>query len=341
MKTTLPLLIFAALLSAACHPSGDADRSEQAPPPIEATTITTGAVVLNVYEEVVGTVQPKLQATVSSKAIGRIIEMHAVPGKAVKKGDLLAMIESPTLAAALARADAALANAESEAKRYRTLRDSGSVSQSEIDRVETALRMVTAERDQIRSQLDETSIVAPFSGRITSKERDTGDLVQPGTAVCRIEDPKRLRFDMHVAETLANRLKIGDRFRVVIQSAEFDVECPVSEISPAADTGSRTFLVKLDLPAESSLLAGQFGRAFLPRTTRSAIVVPEPAILRRGQLAYVATIDADHIAHLRIVRTGSRQSGGIEILAGLEDGERFLAEIPGNFSSGTPVKSAE
>ena len=182
----------------------------------------------------------------------------------------------------MARADAALANAKSEAERYRGLRDSGSVSQREIDRVDTALQVATAEHNQIKSRLDEADIKAPFTGRITHKQRDTGDLVQPGTPICRIEDPTRLRFDMHVAETLANKITLGQRFRVLIESGGLDIEGTVAEISPAADVGSRTFLIKLDLPAEKSLLAGQFGRAFLPRATRSSIMVPQAGILNAG-----------------------------------------------------------
>jgi multidrug efflux pump subunit AcrA (membrane-fusion protein) len=88
------------------------------------------------------------------------------------------------------------------------------------------------------------------------------------------------------------------------------------------------------------MLAGQFGRAFLPRGSRPTVVVPETALLQRGQLCYAAVVDADHIAHLRIVRTGRRGPGGVEILAGLESGERILAEIPVDFVGGTPVNPA-
>ena len=339
MKTIRPVLMIAALLPVSCHQSEDPAQAPPPGPPIEAPVIAVEAVVQTVHEQVVGTVQPELRATVASKTTGHIIEMLAVPGKTVDKGQLLARIKTPQLVAAMASAEASLANAKSEAERYRSLRDSGSVSQREIDRVETALQVITAERDQIKSQLDEADIKAPFTGRITHKQRDTGDLVQPGTPICRIEDPTRLRFEMHVAETLANKLTLGQSFRVVIESGGLDLEGAVAEISPAADTGSRTFLIKLDLPAEKSLMAGQFGRAFLPRTTRSSIMIPKDAVLQRGQMSYAAVVDGDNTAHLRIVRTGARQGGGIEILAGLEQGERILAEVPADFAGGTPVKS--
>jgi RND family efflux transporter MFP subunit len=339
MKTIRPALLLAALLPISCHRSDDPDQSRAGAPPIEAPVIAVDSVVQTVYEQVVGTVQPQLQATIASKTTGQIIEMLAVPGKTVAADQLLARIETPQLEAAMARAEASLANAMSEAERYRSLRDSGSVSQREIDRIETTLQVATAERNQIKSQLDEADIKAPFAGRITHKQRDTGDLVQPGTPICRIEDPSRLRFDMHVAESLANQITLGEKFRVIIESGGLDIEGTAAEISPAADIGSRTFLIKLDLPPEKSLLAGQFGRAFLPRTTRSSIVIPSAAVLRRGQLCYAAVVDDQLVARLRIVRTGATDAAGTEILAGLEQGERILAEVPANFAGGTPLKS--
>lgn len=332
------VLPLAALLTAACHKNEPADRTAETLPAIDARVIETTTIDLPVHEEVVGTVQPALQATVSSKTTGRIIEMKAIPGVEVKQGELLAKVETPQLEAALARAEAGLENARGEAERYRSLRDKGSVSQRDIDRVETQLRVAVAERDQIRSQLDEAEIVAPFTGRITRRHLDTGDLVQPGTPVCRIEDPSRLRFEMHVAETLANRIELGRRFKVAVGPDGVETEGTVAEVSPAADTGSRTFLVKLDLPAGKKLPAGQFGRAFLPRGSRPAIVVPALALLQRGQLSYVAVVDAGNIAHLRIVRTGHEGPEGVEILSGIKEGERILAELPTDFAGGTPVE---
>jgi RND family efflux transporter MFP subunit len=283
-------------------------------------------------------VQPELRATISAKVTGRILEIHAVPGQEVVADELLARIETPQLEAALERAEATLANATSESARYKTLRDSGSISEREIDRVDADLRIATAERNQIRSLLDDATVRAPFAGRITSKALDTGDLVQPGTAICRIEDPTRLRLEIHLAEALASGLKLGQTFGVRIDSAGLGLEGTVAEVAPAADSASRTFLVKLDLPdGKQALSAGQFGRALIPRGTRATLVVPPAAILTRGQLSYVAVVGADQLARLRIVRTGTNRDEGTEILAGLESGERIVAEIPRDLASGTPV----
>ena len=339
MKTKLPVLLSTALLFTACHRSETQADSKETPAAIPGQLLKVEAQDLSIDEQLVGTVQPELQATVSSKVIGRIIEMHAVPGQTVKQGELLARIETPQLKTALTRAEAALANATSEAARFEKLKDSGSVSQREIDRVQTTLKVATAERDQVRSQLDEANITAPFSGRITRKELNTGDLVQPGTPVCQIEDPSRLRFEMHAAENLASQLDIGETFHVKVDASSLDLVGTVAEISPSADPGSRTFLVKLDLPDKGDLFAGQFGRAFVPRGTRSALVIPESAVLTRGQLHFAVVVDSEGIGHLRIIRTGAQRTEGLEILSGLAAGESILAEVPADFAGGTPITS--
>jgi RND family efflux transporter MFP subunit len=339
MKAELLVTLGTALLFTACHRSETARQPTETPAAIHGRLIEIQEQELSIDEQLVGTVQPELQATVSSKVTGRILEMHAVPGQIVKQGDLLARIETPELQTALARAEAALANAASEAARFEKLKDSGSVSQREIERVQTTLKVATAERDQVRSQLDDADITAPFGGRITRKELDTGDLVQPGTPVCQIEDPSRLRFEMHAAENLASHLNLGDAFKVKVDASNLELVGTVAEISPSADPGSRTFLVKLDLPDEGELFAGQFGRAFVPRGTRSTLVIPVSAVLTRGQLHLSVVVDSQGIGHLRIIRIGAQRSEGLEILSGLAVGESILAEVPADFAGGTPIIS--
>ncbi len=340
MKLPRPAHCVAAIASialSACHSSEHEREAGGQPAPIEAEVLTLAPVDLVIHEQVVGTVQPALQATISAKVTGLILEMHAVPGKEVARDVVLARIEAPQLAASLERAEAALANAVSEDNRFKALGDSGSVSEREIDRVAAALRIATADRNRIQALFRDATVRAPFTGRITRKDRDVGDLVQPGTTICHIEDPTGLRLEIHLAEALANRLELGQAFDVRIGSAGLDLPGTVAEISPAADSSSRTFLVALDLPGNKGLLAGQFGRALIPRGSKSALVIPPAALLSRGQLCYVAVVGADDLARLRIVRTGTTRPEGTEILAGLESGERILAEIPRNLVSGTPV----
>lgn len=342
MKHLPALLGLCCAVGVSCHRGSDSAANQTTPPPpVSGVVITLEPVDLPVREQVVGTVQPKLQATVSSKVTGRILQMLAIPGTRVEKDALLAEIEAPQLQAALDQAEASLANARAEAERFRALRSAGSVAQREIDRVETALRVATAEHERIRSSLADATVKAPFAGRITRKQADTGDLVQPGSPLCRIEDPSALRLEIDLAESLAQGLAVGTSFPVRLDSANLDLTGTVAEVSPAADLASRTFLVKLDLPPAKGVLAGQFGRALVARTSKPTLVVPPAALIQRGQLDCAGVVDEHGIARLRIVRTGATTAAGTEVLAGLAAGERILSPLPANFTDGSPVQAQQ
>jgi multidrug efflux pump subunit AcrA (membrane-fusion protein) len=103
----------------------------------------------------------------------------------------------------------------------------------------------------------------------------------------------------------------------------------VAEIVPAADPASRSFLVKLDLPAVNNLRAGIYATAGFPGAVKPTILAPQSAVVMRGSLACVYALDADGLAQLRYVTLGSRQGDQVEILSGLAAGEA-LVNNPGD-----------
>jgi RND family efflux transporter MFP subunit len=177
------------------------------------------------------------------------------------------------------------------------------------------------------------SVTAPFDGTVTRKYLEPGDLASPERAIFAMEDSSLLQLEIHVAEAMAGALALGSKFRVEVGGAGAEFEGVVSELSPSADVGSRTFLVKLDLPSHESLRAGQFGRAFLPRGSRTALLVPSTAVISRGQMDYLF-VASDNTARLRIVSTGSTREGQTEILAGLDGGESVVTSPPATLRDG-------
>jgi len=99
----------------------------------------------------------------------------------------------------------------------------------------------------------------------------------------------------------------------------------VEQIVPAADAASRSFLVKVELPRDAPLRSGLFGRAQFSRGERSALLIPRTAVVERGQLQGVYVLDADQIAGLRYVTLGKSVGEKVEILSGLQDGEKLAA----------------
>ena len=103
----------------------------------------------------------------------------------------------------------------------------------------------------------------------------------------------------------------------------------MAQIVPAADPASRSFLVKIELPADARLRSGLFGRARFPRGARSALLIPRATIVERGQLRGVFVIDANQIAQLRYVTLGKASGEKVEVLSGLQEGEKLVA-APGD-----------
>jgi multidrug efflux pump subunit AcrA (membrane-fusion protein) len=116
-----------------------------------------------------------------------------------------------------------------------------------------------------------------------------------------------------------------------------DLEGVVSEIAPAADPGSRTFLVKLDLPSTPSLRAGQFGRVAIPVGGTSALLTPASAVVVRGQMELVFVVSEGH-ARLRIVKTGRRIGDDVELVSGVDAGESLVVDNPSRLVDGQPLR---
>jgi multidrug efflux pump subunit AcrA (membrane-fusion protein) len=111
-------------------------------------------------------------------------------------------------------------------------------------------------------------------------------------------------------------------------------------VIPSGDPASRTYQVQavLDNP-DGRLKAGMFARAAFPSGSREAVAVPLGSVVRRGQLVGLFAVDADARARLRWVRLGRETGGQVEVISGLQAGERFVASPPAGFADGTPVEA--
>jgi multidrug efflux pump subunit AcrA (membrane-fusion protein) len=143
-----------------------------------------------------------------------------------------------------------------------------------------------------------------------------------------VEDQRRYRLEVTVNENDLRYVRIGQSVAIAIDALNAALTGKVNEIVPAADTSTRSFLVKIDLPADKSLRSGLFGRAEFPRGERPSLLIPRTAVVDRGQLQGVFVLDQNKVASLRYVTLGKQSGPAIEVLAGLESGE-FLVVKPG------------
>jgi RND family efflux transporter MFP subunit len=256
--------------------------------------------------------------------------------------------------------------------RYDILRTRRSVSPQEFDEVDTrykaaaedalraaeTLEATRARRMQVLARIEQAEaevetaqvtlgymrITSPIDGVITSRKADPGVLATPGMPLVEIDDDSSYQLECMIEESRAAAVRVGQKARVQIDALSTPVDAVVSLVVPASDPATRTYTIKLDLAlqptARRELRSGSFGRALLPGVERQALIVPEPALIRRGQLVGIYVVQ-DDAALLRLVKTGRRYEPGIEILSGLSEGARVIIAPVGELADGSRIIEAE
>jgi RND family efflux transporter MFP subunit len=337
MKLTQSLLTAGAVI--ALSGCGRAPETSSVPPlptaAVQVQTVTTRGV--EATEEVVGTVRSKLRAAVEAKISGRITALPVIAGQSLLEGGLIAQLDAREVQARLDQAKAALENADRDLQRYATLMQQQVMTRAEFDAAESRQRMARAAVAEAEAMLDHTRVVAPFGGVITRKPVEVGDLASPGRVIVEMEDPKTLRVEADVPEALIELVKVGTAMRVAAPGLTVPVEAKVSELSPAADPNSRTFPVKLDLPANAALRLGQFVRVAVPVGQADSLAVPFDAVVVRGQMELVFVVNQG-VAQLRLVKMGKRVGAAVEIVSGLAAGETIVVQGAATLRDGQPVQ---
>ncbi len=330
----LPGALCFALLATGCHRQNTPPVS--ALPAVGVRVVTVESRPHVAVEEVAGTVRPRLRAGVSAKLSAAILELPVLPGDRVAEGDLLATLDGRELSARLDGARASAEQAAADAGRFRKLWESRSVTQKELDEAVSRERQTRATVTEMETLLSYTRLRAPFAGVITRKLADVGDLARPGTPILEMEDPERLQLDADIPEALLDRIQPGQKLSAHLTTADVRLEGSVAEIAPSADPLSRTFLVKIDLPASKGVRAGQFARLEVPIAETQILEIPAAALIRRGQMELVFANGNGH-AVMRLVKTGKTRDGRVEILSGLDPGESVVMENAHRLRDGQPL----
>lgn len=228
-----------------------------------------------------------------------------------------------------------------------------SAATSELERARANVQTILAKNKQINARIEQaraeianirvyegySKITSPVSGIVVKKFAEQGATAAPGSPLLSIEDNSQYRLEAAVDETRSKLVHIGNRVNVRIDalgSGEFFGT--VAEILPTAEAASRSYTVKIDLPANTALRSGLYGLARFPTAQKEAITVPESAIVQRGQLTGVYVVGADGKVQFRIVTTGRSSEGAVEILSGVSEGDEIANSEIDKLSDGTKVK---
>ena len=315
--------------------------------------------------EAVGTVHANQSAQLSAQIVASVRSVNAVEGKRVRRGDVLVILDDDATRAAADQANAGITAAQQQAAaadanyglaqatltRYQSMYEKKSVSPHEMDEVQARYKAATAQRDaanaghaqavagaaQARAMLGYTRIRAPFDGVVTAKNVDPGALAAPGAPLVTVEDTSSFRLEVAVDESDLRYVQLGAKVPVAIDAVGDDVQATVQQVVPAADPASRSLTVKLALPrlaADARLHSGLFGRARFPKGQRDAVVVPRTAVMDRGQMQGVYVVAPDGAVTLRFITLGKPMGDQVEVLSGLNGGERLVAAHNGRDLAG-------
>lgn len=326
-----------ALLLASCAGERHPKDPPLNKPPLVVQVTAAQRVSQTAGDEVVGTVRARNVSAISSSVMGHVSTLTVTSGSKVRAGQLLVKLSAEEITAKLGQADASFAQAEVELKRAQQLVASQTIPNAHYEVIKARYNVakeVLAEANVMRGY---TVLRAPFSGVITEKMCEVGDLATPGKPLLILESLETPQLEAHVPEISAQGLEQGQKLSVRFDSLPQPVQGTVSELSPSADPVSRTVLVKVDLPDALGIRPGMFGRLQLESGESSALLVPSEALVRRGQLELVF-VARDGRAALRIVRTSQRVAGKAEVLSGLSPGEQVVISRPQQLADGQLVE---
>jgi RND family efflux transporter MFP subunit len=264
----------------------------------------------------------------------------------------------PEAESAVALARSQLDLAQVTFNRMQDLLNKRSITNQEYDdasarlkAAQAALDMARARRTQLDARMAQieqevraagiqrgySEIIAPFSGTIITKSIDPGTLAVPGAPLFTIERDGAYRLEASVEESRLSLARVGKTVSVTIDGIDRTFPARVAEVVPSVDAAARTGTVKIDLPSLPELRSGLFGRAFFDTGGRKVLTVPSAGVMERGQLQSVY-IAENNIAHTRLVTIGTRVKDKVEVLSGLNQGDRVIVPIRTGLADGAPIE---
>lgn len=312
------------------------DHSQRYLNPIEVTVDQVVKRRADNQLEVVGTVEAVKSAEISSKITGNIIALQVDLGSKVTKGQLLIELSAGEISARVQQAKAQLEQELRNLRREESLLKKNATTPKTVKSLQDSTRIAEAAYQETQTMLANAKITAPFTGIVTRKLGNVGDLATPGKPLLYIEEQDNLQIVTDIPEAMILRIKQDEQLPVYVPSAGLSLVGIVSEISPIADPSSRSAPVKLRIGPDPRLRSGQFARVTLPREQAETLFVPNAAVVPFGQIERVFVLNDDK-AVLRLVRTGTRDETNTEILSGLEEGETVIVSHNLNLLDGQTV----
>lgn len=331
LRRLLPLAALATMGLHACGGSPEeAPVSQRAAVDVSATLAWEAAA----DRAFPGRIESQRLAEVATRTSGILRTLPFDVGDRVRSGQVVAVLDGEDVTARIRAAEAQFALAEQTQGRVDRLARQGAASQQELDAATAALESARAGVAEARAQAGYVEVTASFSGVVTQRMADVGDLTVPGRPILRLQSDDALRVVADLPADAQSAVGLGDSLRIEVGDRSYAAR--VTRVVPVLDPASRRFRIEAALAERGTLQAGTVVSVVAAGAGEASRWVPEDAVVRRGQLAGVFSVEADTV-RLRWLRLGRSIGGAVEVLAG-PVGDLLVVRRPGaDLVDGVPV----
>ncbi|MFV2060434.1 MAG: efflux RND transporter periplasmic adaptor subunit [Gammaproteobacteria bacterium] len=338
----LKLLLLLSLLTA-CDQSTQNKQDRRATRAKLVTALPVEKLALGTQQQVSGSLTALQQVKIFNQESGQIKKLPYFQGDFVKKGTILVFIKNDKIRAALTKSKATRLEAEIVLNRLDGLSKKNLTSQDEISQAKTALALAKAEESIIQIRLNDTSIKAPFTGVISERFFEPGDIVPLHSYILSIIDNTRLIVKIQVSELLLPELVLNSKVTIKIDALKNlkNVTGTISRIYPTIDPVTRkgTLEVELDFIPEGAK-PGQLSRVIIYTPAIERLLIDVSAIQYNNSGEYVYRVNKDKHAIKVKVKTGVQINTKIEITEGLKENDLIIVEGFSRLKDGIKVKIA-
>jgi multidrug efflux system membrane fusion protein len=303
------------------------------PPSVIVVEPRRGPAVQAVYAT--GTVEPSVMVPIAARFAARLVELNADEGDFVKKGQLLARLENEDLRRGIEAAAAEERYAKAELDRLALLVERQITPRSTYDRARADWEKARAVKERALTEAGFHELLAPEDGKIIRRDGEIGQMIGPNQTVLWLSCCAPLRISTEVDEEDIARVRPGQQ--VLIRSDAFPGEIfhgQVQAITPKGDPVTRTYRVRVSLPADTSLMIGMTAETnIVLRQNDNALLLPAGAV----QQGAVWVVEDGRLAR-REVKVGANGAAHVEILAGVSEGDRVAAAAAPGMKVGQPVR---
>lgn len=352
------ILIFGCLLALAACGSSAPEQTAGNGGTLRAQVVGVSEQPFPLVADFPGNVIAAREVQVASRLMGYVEKLRIHEGQNVKAGELLLTLDPNDVKAGIRQAKAALAKAESvladaaaNYERFLALYREQAIPEQQFQQVEMRYKVAQGDRaaaaaalEQAKAQLAYVEVKAPFAAVVVNKFIDVGQLVAPGQPLVTLQGTGALQVQVQVSQQAYEHLRLGQQLTVTFNGRSeqtLAVQASVSRLVAAADPLTHSHTVKLDLPDDSSALAGDFVRVQVPIGEERGLIIPQKAVMRRAGIDGVFVLDASGQAAYRMVRLGPTSAAGVLVLSGLVAGDQLIIAAEGELYNGARIEKVQ